>query len=221
MLRHRESRKSNAHTHARRFIHLTENQCRLIKHSALLHLEKEVVSLTASLSDTRKNGISAVFLCYVMYKLLDKNRFTDSRSSEKTYLSALRIGFKQVNDLDSGLKYLDDRSLLRERRCFSVYAAAFGIGRHVPLAVKRLTERIEHSAKRAFSDGNADSATCGNDFHASRNALAFCHHDTTDGIVPNMRLDLHYLPFSLDRQFQRLIDFRKLAFFKIYINDGA
>ena len=60
VLRHRESRKTHAHSCARRLIHLSVDQRRFIEDAALLHFAVEVVTLSRALADTGEYRDAAV-----------------------------------------------------------------------------------------------------------------------------------------------------------------
>ena len=115
VLGHRKTRERDAHTHAGGFVHLAEDQRRLIRDTALLHFAPEVVALTAALADASEDGIAAVLHGDVVYKLLDKDCFADACAAEQTDLAALCVGLKKVDDLDAGLEYLGCGLLLVER----------------------------------------------------------------------------------------------------------
>ena len=73
----------------------------------------EVVTFTGTLSYTGEYGISAVLGCDVTDKLLDKHRLTYAGTAEESDLTTLLIRAEKVNDLDTGLKKLCLRGLLR------------------------------------------------------------------------------------------------------------
>src|SRR5699024_12691827 len=57
----------------------------------------------------------------IVNQFLDKNRFTNSRTTEKSRLTPFRVGTKQVNDLDTGFKHVRGRCHLAKDRWWSVY----------------------------------------------------------------------------------------------------
>ena len=92
VFRHRKARERHAHTNARRFVHLAEDEGRLVNDAALVHLAPEVVSLAAALAHARKDRIAAVLHGDVVDKLLNEHRLADARAAEKADLAAARIG---------------------------------------------------------------------------------------------------------------------------------
>ena len=96
-----------------------------------------------------------------MDELLDQHGLADTGTAEETDLTALRVRFQKVDDLDPGLQHLDYRALILERRSFTVNTPELrGLiviqGR---TAVERLTKRIKHTAEHVLADRNKDSLT--------------------------------------------------------------
>ena len=53
VLRHRDARLRDAEPHARRLVHLPEDERRLREHARFFHFEPEVVAFTRALADAR------------------------------------------------------------------------------------------------------------------------------------------------------------------------
>ena len=109
---HRQSCLSDTHTCSRWLIHLSEYQCCLIQNSGCFHFCPEVISLTGTLSDSCKDGISAMLRGNVTDQLLNQYSLTYTGSTEQTDLTAFCIRCKKVDNLDSCLKNLYNRTLL-------------------------------------------------------------------------------------------------------------
>ena len=62
IFRDRKTRKCGAHTASGRFVHLTVDECGVFNNSRLFHIGYHIVTFSGTLTDTRKNGIAAVFL---------------------------------------------------------------------------------------------------------------------------------------------------------------
>ena len=80
----------------------------------------KIIALSGTLSDTGKNGISAVCGRDVVDQFLDQHRFSDARTAKKPDLSTFLIRAEQIDDLDPGLKHLSVRRLLGKLRRFPV-----------------------------------------------------------------------------------------------------
>ena len=91
---------------------MSEHHCRFIDNAGFLHLVIQVVTLTGTLSNAGKYGISAVLSRDITNQLLNQNGFTYTCSTEQTDLSTLLIRAEQINDLNSGLQYLCRGGLL-------------------------------------------------------------------------------------------------------------
>ena len=63
----------------------------------------KVITLTGTLSNTGKYGISAMLGCNVTDQLLDQYSLTYTSTAEQTDLATLLIWAKKVYDLDTGL----------------------------------------------------------------------------------------------------------------------
>ena len=63
----------------------------------------KVITLTGTLSNTGKYGISAMLGCNVTDQLLDQYSLTYTSTAEQTDLTTLLIWAKKVYDLDTGL----------------------------------------------------------------------------------------------------------------------
>ena len=63
----------------------------------------KVITLTGTLSNTGKYGISAMLGCDVTDQLLDQYGLTYTSTTEQTDLTTLLIWAKKVYDFDTGL----------------------------------------------------------------------------------------------------------------------
>ena len=75
----------------------------LINNAGFFHLIVEVVTLTGTLSNTGKYGVSTVLSRDVVNQLLDQYGFTYTGSTEQTDLTTLLVRAEKINDLDTGL----------------------------------------------------------------------------------------------------------------------
>jgi hypothetical protein len=61
--------------------------------------ERHQLTLTGTLADTAKDGVTTVRLCNVVDELGNQHSLADTSTAEKTNLSALGVRGKQINDL--------------------------------------------------------------------------------------------------------------------------
>ena len=103
VLGHGQAGQRHPHTDTGRFVHLAEDQRRLIRHAALPHFPPEVIALPAPLTYAGEDGIAVVLHGYVVDQLLDQHGLTHTGAAEQADLAALGIRLQQVDDLDTGL----------------------------------------------------------------------------------------------------------------------
>ena len=100
---HGKSGLSDTHTGSWWLVHLSEYHGRLIDNAGFFHLIVEVITLTGTLSNTGKYGVSTVLRCDVVDQLLDQYGLTYTGSTEQTDLTTLLVRAEKINDLDTGL----------------------------------------------------------------------------------------------------------------------
>jgi hypothetical protein len=104
VLGHRERREGDAQAHARRLVHLAEDEGGLLEHARLLHLETEVGALTGALAHTGEHRHTTVVLRHAADHLGDEHGLADAGATEQADLAAGHVGGEQVDDLDAGLE---------------------------------------------------------------------------------------------------------------------
>ena len=220
VFRHREPRERRAHPHAGRFVHLPEDERRLIEDPALLHFQPEVVALAAALADAREDGIPAVLRRDVVDELLDEHRLADARTAEEADLTALCVGFQKIDDLDARFEQLHGGRLLFEGGRAAVDGPTlFRFNRLA--AVDGLAEDVEHPAERPLAHGHFDGTALGNHFHAAGEPFAAAQHDAADGVPFDVPRRLHDELSSARPDGERFTDARKFALFECDVDDGA
>lgn len=117
ILRHCKTCQGDAHTSARRFIHLSVNKSRLVDNAGLRHFAPKVIAFARTFADASKDGITAVLRRDVMNELHDENRLADTSAAEETCLAALRVRCNEINDLDARLQNACRRLLILKGRC--------------------------------------------------------------------------------------------------------
>ena len=124
---HCKSCLSDTHTSSRWLIHLSEYQGRFLQYSGFFHLCPEVVTLTGTLSNSCKNGISAMLCCNVTDQFLNQHGLTYTGTTEQTNLTTFCIRSKKVDNFNTCLKDLYYRALILECRRLSVNYPFFRI----------------------------------------------------------------------------------------------
>ena len=103
---HRQSCQRNSHSCARRFVHLSEYHGCLVNNARLDHLVVQIVTFSCSLAYSGEYRDTAVFLGYIVDKLLYQYSLAYTCTSEQTYLTASGVRCDQVYYLDTRLEYL-------------------------------------------------------------------------------------------------------------------
>ena len=158
MLRHSKSRKSHAHSHAGRFVHLSENERGFIENSALFHFAEEFVTFSRPFSHACENRIAAVYHSHVVDKFLYKHGFTHARAAEQAYFAALCVRREQVYYFYARFEYFRRGRLFGKFGRFAMYARALDILVKRRAAVYRFAENVKHSAENGFTYGYGYSA---------------------------------------------------------------
>merc|ERR1719328_129534 len=102
-----ETSQSNTSTSARGLVHLSVHQGDLRglvlqgDDTTLNHLVVQIVALPGPLADAGEHGETTVSLGNVVNQLHDKHSLADASAAEKTNLTSLTVGGKQVDDLDT------------------------------------------------------------------------------------------------------------------------
>ena len=220
VLCHRKSGLRHAHTRSGRLVHLSEHKGCLLQHAGLFHLGPQVISLTGTLPDSGENGVPAVLGGDVSYQLLDEHGLSYSGAAEETDFSALCIRRQEVDYLDSGLQYLDHRTLVFKCGRLPVDNPLLGIG-YLFSVINGLAEDIEQPAQRLLAHRHFDAGACGSHFHVPVEPLACRQHQAAHLVVPQVGCNFHDAGFSVVFHFQRIFDKGKFSVFKYYVNDRS
>ena len=101
-----EGRQRDPQAHARRLVHLAEDEGGLVEHAGLRHLDAEVGALTGALADAGEHRHTTVVLGDAADHLGDEHGLAHAGAAEQADLAALQVGREQVDDLDAGLEHL-------------------------------------------------------------------------------------------------------------------
>ena len=151
---------------------------------------------------------------YICNQFLDQYRLPYSGSTKQTDLSTLLVRTEKVNNLNTCLQHLCLGRLLFKCRRFPVDGVIL-LYLWRRFFINRISQNIEHPAKRSFSHRHCNRRSGGHSFHSPHKSVRRSHSDTTHRIVTEMLGHLHDKLFSLFRRYtNRIIDFRKRAFLK-------
>src|SRR5919198_258734 len=142
VLRHREAGEADAKACPGWFVHLSEDERRLVDHLGVGHLEPQVVPLARALAYACEDRIAAVLLGDVADELLDEDGLAETGAAEEAHLPALHEGGDEVDDLDPRVEDLDRRLEVLERGSGPVDRPAL-LRLHVLELVDGLPEDVE------------------------------------------------------------------------------
>ena len=91
VLGHRQRRQRDAQAHARRLVHLAEDERGLLDDAGLLHLDREVGALTGALADAGEHRHATVVCGDPVDHLLDEHGLADAGAAEQADLAALHV----------------------------------------------------------------------------------------------------------------------------------
>ena len=157
VLGHRDAGLRDAEAHARRLVHLTEDERRLREHARLFHFHPQVVAFARALADAGEDREALVHVGDVADQLLNEHRLADAGAAEETDLAAARVRRHQIDDFDARLENARRRILILELRRRPVDRPMRG-GLDRLVGVDRLAEHVEDASQRAFADRNRDRA---------------------------------------------------------------
>ncbi len=69
------------------------------------HFAKQIISFPCAFANAGKHRKTCVGFSNIVDQFLDQDGFTNAGAAEQSDLTALRIGFDEVNDFDPGVQY--------------------------------------------------------------------------------------------------------------------
>ena len=156
----------------------------------------------------------------IVDQLLNQDGLADTRAAEQADLAASGIRREQVDDLDAGLEDLGRRVLLGKYRRSAVDRPLF-LRFDRSLFVDGLTQHIEHSSQRRFTDRRFDGAAGGQHLVAAADSFTRGEHNAAHRVTADMLCDLHHAHLPVRCSRQSLVDLRQTAALKGNIYDRA
>ena len=189
VLRHGQRRQRDAHTGARRLVHLTEHQCGVLEHVGVRELDPQVVALTGALADAGEHRGTAEVAGDAVDHLLDEHRLAHAGTAEQRDLAATHVRGQQVDDLEAGLQHLGAGLELGEGRRLAVDRPVLEV-LGVPGLVEAVTQGVEHVPLDAVADGHRDRVAGVGHLDAANQAVCRLHGDGAHQVVAEVLRDL-------------------------------
>ena len=160
VLCHGQTGQGDTKTGPRRFIHLSEDQCRLIEDASLFHFVNQVVTFTGTLTNASENRNATVVLSNTLNHFLNQNGLAHARAAEEADLATLNIWGEQVDDLDARFEHLRASLKLVECRRLAVNGPALGDFQMLTgLEIQDLAGHVENVPLRDVAYRNRDRST--------------------------------------------------------------
>ena len=156
----------------------------------------------------------------VVDKLLDKNGLTNSRTSEKAYLTALKVRSDKVYYLDTCFKHLACSLLLLIGGRLTVDSPPFLCLRG-RLIINRLAKQVKYSAKCSSAHRNSDARAGIYCLCTSCKPVGRCHSDTSYNVIAYMLRYLNNKLCAVIVDLDSVQKLRKTVLFKSDINYRA
>jgi peptide chain release factor 1 len=226
VLGHGQGREPDAEAHARRLVHLAEDQGRLVDDAGLLHLDPEVRALASALPHPREHRHAAVLGGDTVDHLEDDDRLADARAAEHADLAAADVGLEQVDDLDAGLEHLPARLELAERGRLPVdVPVILDPGELVGGHVERLAQHVEDVPEHAVADRHLEAVAQVAHLRAAAQAVGRLHADGANPVVAELLRDFgddrDRLPLELDLHIDGGVDLGEGVGRELHIDDRA
>ena len=157
--------------HARRLVHLAEDQGGLREHARLFHFQPKVVAFTRALADAGEHREAFVHGRDVADELLNQDGLADARTAD------LDAGFEEFG---RGILRFEFRRRAVDRPARRRFHGLVGID--------RLAQHVEDASERAFADGNRDRAAGRGDGRAAHETVGRSHRETAHLVVAQIVL---------------------------------
>ena len=128
---------------------------RVLVHAGLDHLVIEVVAFAGALANAGEHRIAAVRLRDVVDQLHDQHGLADAGAAEQPDLAALRIGSKEIHDLDAGDEDFRLGRLVGVGRRILMDGALLR-GLHRSGFVDRIADDVDDAAEALVADRHGD-----------------------------------------------------------------
>lgn len=160
----------------------------ILDDAALDHLTQQVVTLTGTLSYTGEHRETVVTFGDIVDELHDKHGLAHAGTTEQTDLATLRIGFEQVDHLDTG-----EEHLLRDGEFVKLRGRLMDRPHILPLEraehVDGLANHIEQTSLDLIAGRHRDGMAEVLDLHATAHTIGALHSDASHNVFADVLLD--------------------------------
>ncbi|CAB4582279.1 unannotated protein [freshwater metagenome] len=225
VLGHGERRQSHAQAHARRFVHLAEDQGGLLEHARLFHFHTEVGALAGALTHAGEHRHTTVLRGHTVDHLGDENGLAHAGATEQTDLSTGQVRGEQVDDLHAG----DEHALLRlERRevgSRAVDVPTLHVGELGVVVVEHLAPHVPHVTQHAVAHGHLDAVAGVAHRGAATQTVGGLHadgaHAAVTQLLGHLGQNLHVLSFDLHGELERAVQLGEVPPRELDVDHGA
>ena len=182
VLRHGQARQSHTHTDSWRLIHLTKDQCGVLKNTHFFHLKEQVRTLTGTFAHTGKHRGTGEFASDTGDHFLDQHRLAHTSATEQADLSALHVRGEQVNDLNTGFQNLGLTFKLVKRWRVAVDAPLLTVTAETRF-VKAVTQCVEHVPLHNVPNRDGNRFAAVNNLGTTDKTVGWCHGNGTNQVI--------------------------------------
>ena len=191
VLCHGQTGQRDTKTGPRRFIHLSEDQCRLIEDTSLFHFVNQVVTFTSTLTNASENRNTTVVLSNTLNHFLNQNGLAHTCATEEADLATLNIWGEQIDNLDARFEHLRTGLKLVECRRLAVNGPALGdFQMFTWLKVQDLTGHVENVTLRDVAYRNRDRSTGIGDNRTTNHTVGRLERNRTNQVVAEVLSNL-------------------------------
>ena len=193
---HGDAGEAHPRPHARRLVHLAEDEHRLVNDPRGAHLVPEVVALAGALAHAGEDGEAAVLGGDVADQLHDDDRLAHAGAAVGTHLTALAEGADEVNDLQPRLQHLGAGGALLQGRGRTVDGPAL-LGLHLAQVVQGLTQHVEEAPQAGPAHRHGDGLAGVHGPGAPAHAVGAAHGQAAHPVVAHVLLHLGHQPLAV------------------------
>ena len=129
-------------------------------------------------------------LCYIIDHFHDQHSFSDTCTAKQSDFTSLRIGFKQINNLYSGIKeFCIDRQILKSgsRTMNRLYVFIIKVRE----MINRFSNNIHQTTFDLRACRHSQRTLQVNHFHAASQSVGSVHSYAANGVFPDMLFYFH------------------------------
>jgi hypothetical protein len=180
----------------------------------------QIVTLTGTFTDTAEDRVTTVGLGDVVDELSNEDSLSDTSTTEKTNLTTLSVGGKQVDDLDTSFQDFGDSGLVNELRGVGVDGAGV-LSVDGTSLVDGLTNDVDDTTKALGTDRDSDGGTSVSDTLTTNKTLSTVHGNGTDSVLTQVLGDFEDKTDVVTLDLEGVQDRGQVTRLELDVDDGT